>query len=232
MNTLDKIRNANPHIEIHDIHSEVFRTYGKVLNDFDGTTLIEISLKAIQMPDKGSKYLPELEEIDIHPHGNVLRNEFYGQLNAQIGICLGHNSLMNAMEYHKSSEINIAVTDLVLLLADQREMDDNYRFNSEKVKAFFMKKGDTVEIFSTTLHFCPCEVNDGFSCIVVLPRDTNKPLDREVIDIKDELLFAKNKWLIAHEYNETLINRGVKANIYGENWKINPIGKKEYKYED
>ena len=57
-------------------------------------------------------------------------------------------------------------------------------------------KGTTIEVYATTLHFCPCEVTvSGFSCIVGLQRGTNHPLE----DRKQGLLWAKNKWLLAHE---------------------------------
>ncbi len=176
------------------------------------------------MPEEGSRYLPEVSELDTHPDADILRNQCLGQLDAQIGICLGHNNRLNALEYHKSSEINIAVTDLVLLLADQRDMELDGRISSDKVKGFYLHKGDVVEVYATTLHFCPCEVENGFSCIVVLPRNTNKPLN-DGIEQKDELLFAKNKWLFAHEDNQALINRGAKAKIYGQNLEVNLIWK-------
>ena len=68
------------------------------------------------------------------------------------------------------------------------------------------------------MHFCPCQVSDeGFSNVVVLPKDTNALLEAPS---SDELLFKKNKWLICHEKNENLINRGAFPGIYGENYKI------------
>ena len=38
----------------------------------------------------------------------------YGGLPIQIGYCNGNNYCLNAVEYHRSSEINIAVEDLKL----------------------------------------------------------------------------------------------------------------------
>lgn len=48
--------------------------------------------------------------------------------------------------------------------------------------------------------------------------DTNKPLDNAALD---SLLFRKNKWLIAHNENKGLIDKGVVSGISGENFKIN-----------
>jgi hypothetical protein len=40
------------------------------------------------------------------------------------------------------------------------------------------------------------------------------------IEPKNKMLFRKNKWIIAHVENETLINRGVVAGITGTNYEI------------
>ena len=44
----------------------------------------------------------------------------------QIGYCNGPNSTLNGLEYHKSSEINIAITDMVLLLGKVQEVENNF----------------------------------------------------------------------------------------------------------
>ena len=68
------------------------------------------------------------------------------------------------------------------------------------------------------MHFCPCQVDDGgFSCVVILPKGTNTDL-KEKTD--DKLLFRNNKWIICHDKNEALINRGVYPGIHGVNYEI------------
>mgnify|MGYP003310533965 CR=1 FL=1 len=75
-----------------------------------------------------------------------------------------------------------------------------------------------LETYATTLHFCPCEVsNEGFGWIVALPLGTNTSLDAPSTD---KFLTKKNKWQIAHEDNIVLIEAGLIAGIYGENFKI------------
>ena len=37
------------------------------------------------------------------------------------------------------------------------------------------------------------------------------------------MLWAQNKWLLAHEDNTSLVARGGFPGIYGENWMINPV---------
>ena len=75
-----------------------------------------------------------------------------------------------------------------------------------------------MEEYSTRLHFCPCETEkSGFGCVVGLPVETNTPLD---ISSPDPYLFRKNKWIMAHEENTGLINRGVVPGITGKNFEI------------
>lgn len=75
-----------------------------------------------------------------------------------------------------------------------------------------------VEVYATSLHFCPCQVSDeGFGCVVALPKGTNVPLEEAA---EDPLLFRKNKWIIAHAENEGLIQRGVIPGIIGPDYKI------------
>ena len=78
--------------------------------------------------------------------------------------------------------------------------------------------GTLSEAFDTTLHYTPCKAEDsGFKTIVILPKDTNLPLDKPS-DMP--FLRAKNKWLIGHVDNEGLRNSGATMGVYGENLTI------------
>ena len=57
---------------------------------------------------------PELDEI---PAAAKLRETHCGGLDEQIGLCWGHSNQLNALEWHTCNEFNIAVRELVLLLA-------------------------------------------------------------------------------------------------------------------
>ncbi|MBQ5909896.1 MAG: DUF4867 family protein, partial [Bacteroidaceae bacterium] len=100
------------------------------------------------------------------------QNEFFGSLPAQLGYCWGHNNLMNATEWHTCSEINIAVTPLVLILGHVWDVKED-KIDSSMFQAFYLPKGTAVEVYATTLHFCPCEVSEeGFGCVVALSQGT------------------------------------------------------------
>ncbi|MDO4574110.1 MAG: DUF4867 family protein [Planctomycetia bacterium] len=199
-------------MKIYRVTDPEFARYGCVVKaDVQDVVDAAASLK---MPLEGAKYEPSIALLEATYARTFFQDEIYGELPIQIGCCWGHNRQLNALEWHKSSEINIAVTDFVLMLAKLDEIHDG-RLNSADVKAFEVKKGETVEVYADTLHFCPCTTDPaGFNCIVVLPKETNLPLDGKPAD---PLLFRKNKWLICHEENEALKIRGVVPGIFGEN---------------
>ena len=61
--------------------------------------------------------------------------------------------------------MNVAVTPLVLLLAKLDDVGADGRLDSAKVKAFLLERGDVVEVYADTLHFCPCEVTAAASAV-------------------------------------------------------------------
>lgn len=214
---LDTLKLKNPDIKLYSVNSEEFKTFGRVITGLDTSEIIKAAEK-ISRPAEGSAYTPSEESFEKLPTAKEIENKFFGTLPSQIGYCHGHNSLLNAAEWHMSSEINIAVTSLVLILGHIWDIE-NGKTDSSKFTVFYLPAGSVAEVYSTTLHFCPCEVEkDGFGCVVGLPLGTNTPLETET---SDPLLFRKNKWLIAHNDNKALISRGVLPGISGENFKIN-----------
>ncbi len=203
-------------MKIYRVTDDEFKAYGRILK-LDTTEIISAAEK-IPMPEEGSRYeasTPAFESLDI---AKFISNEYFGQLPTQIGYCWGYNSRMNAFEWHTSSEINIAVTDIILILGKLYDLEPGERYNSANAKAFLVKAGEAIEVYATSMHFCPCMTDEnGFGCIVALPAGTNTELDNTPVD---KLLFKKNKWIIAHEDNKALIDRGVKSGLYGENYDL------------
>ena len=133
----------------------------------------------------------------------------------------GRNTTYNGFEYHKSPEINVAVTDFMLVLGASYEIENN-TYKTEQAKVFFVPKGTAVEMYGTTLHLSPCRVCDsGFKDVVILPKGTNTPLENKIItDEESKLLLQKNKWVIAHPEREPLIKQGAVAGLIGENKEL------------
>lgn len=216
MTKLDILREKNPTLEFYSVNDKEFARYGCVLKD-DYSSLIKAASE-LEMPTEGSKYVPSVPSFEALSIREMIKEELFGELPIQMGNCWGYNSFLNALEWHKNSEINVAATDLVLLLAKLDDIEDG-KLDSKKVKAFYVAKGEAIEVYADTLHFCPCQVeDDGFNCVVVLPEGTNTDLDNKP---SDKLLFRKNKWIFCHEDNEGLKAKGVIPAIFGENYKIN-----------
>lgn len=197
---------------IYSISDQEFERYGKVVeNPFN--SLFENAQKAVAVPEAGAMYKASLDLFETDETLSYYKSVF-GDMDVQIGYCWGRNDTLNALEWHKSSEINIALEDMVLLLGDIRDVKDN-SYDSKNLRAFLVKKGEAVEIYATTLHFCPCASDQKVvKCLVVLPRGTNTPLDTPS---NDKCLIAKNKWLICHPEAKKHVELGRVVGITGEN---------------
>ena len=186
-------------MKIQKVTDPAFRKYGQVLEGYDFTGLIK-EMKHTPVPEDVI-YVPSVEELEALDIMKDLQNKGYGGLPVQIGYCNGHNKKLNAVEYHRNSDINVAVTDLVLLIGHQQDIEPDHTYDTSKIEAFLVPAGTGIEVYATTLHYAPCHVNEGgFQCVVVLPKGTNTDLTFQTEKMgEDSLMTAKNKWLIAHE---------------------------------
>ena len=222
---LKMLNEQNPDICVKDVSDQSFHRYGRILTELDFSACFEVMGRR-GVPEEGNVYVAcdeEMMKLDIAKN---LSRVFYGGMPIQIGYCNGNSSKLNALEYHKGSEIDVAVTDFVLLLGDVRDIDNN-RFDSGRVEAFYVPAGTACELYGTTLHFAPCKVqNEVFKSIIVLPVGTNEvfeDLDRYRTDKGEgQLLWMRNKWLIAHA-ESSVASRGAYVGIDNKNIEIKYI---------
>ena len=196
-----------------------FKKYGKVIGGYDLKEILQ-KMEETPCPDD-VVYVASVKELEDLKIAEELADGVYGQMPIQIGYCNGHNRKLNALEYHRDSEINIAVSDMVLLLAKEEEVEDDYTLDTSKVKAFFVPVGTMIEVYATTLHYAPCQTSDkGFRCVVVLPEGTNGELSHkpENKSGEEKLLAAVNKWLIGHA--EGGLPEGSFIGLKGENTEV------------
>ena len=212
---LEYLKKCNPTLALEDVFSPAFAEYGNVL-PLDTAEIVSIA-RTLTLPEEGSLYTPSEPTFESLAIAKEICDRYFGTLPTQVGYCCGHSKFLNAAEWHASNEVNVAVTPLVLLLGRRSDMKKG-RLHASQMKAFYVPAGTALEVYATTLHFCPCEVQKtGFGCVVALPKDTNTPLDQPT---DDPLLFRKNKWIVAHDQNQALIDRGVQAGIDGVNYEI------------
>ncbi len=199
------------------VTESAFRPYGRVM-DLD-TADFCACLKKRSIPAEGTVYEPSVAELEALPIFRELSDRTYGEMPVELGHCSGHNEKLNALEYHRSSEIDIAATDLVLMLGRQQDIDPAaWIYDTGKVEAFFVPAGTAVELYATTLHFAPCGIDGkAFYCGVALPRGTNEALKNPVAkEGENRLLFAVNKWMLAHEESGLGVD-GAWLGLRGEN---------------
>ncbi|MBE5916222.1 MAG: DUF4867 family protein [Pseudobutyrivibrio ruminis] len=210
-------------VKILSVFDDEFKTYGNVVTGYDFTELNTYMETKTDIPEEGNIYVasvPEMEKMNIV---NTIQNEIYGGMPIQVGYCNGRNTTYNGFEYHKGSEINVAVTDFMLVLGHTWLIASDGTYKIEDAKVFFVPKGTAIEMFQTTLHLSPCRVYDsGFRGIVILPRGTNTPLESKPANREGEnkLLLQKNKWVIAHPEREPLIKQGAFPGLIGENKEL------------
>lgn len=206
---------------MHHVVDDEFRPYGRPLSGHDFSAL-QTAMEDTEIPEAGNRYiasLPQLEQTDV---ADRLQRHVFGGQDIQVGYCNGVNSTLNGLEYHKSSEMNFAATDFVLLLGKVQDIVNN-EYPSRQVKAFYVPAGSAIEIYATTLHYAPCKVNaSGFRCVVALPKGTNLPLSpsSEQLEEEDELLFMRNKWLLVHPTRKEQIDAGAHPGITGTNIEV------------
>ena len=202
-------------MEIKKVTDPEFRKYGKIVEKIDFSGLIRALEEKTPLPE-AVVYEPSVEALEAEPVFQLLEGKAYGEMPVQIGYCNGHNHKLNALEYHRSSEINVAATDAILLVGHQQDITPEFTYDTSLVEAFLLPKGTAVEVYATTLHYAPCSVGEqGFQVGIILPRGTNYPLEMTHEGWEDSLLAATNKWLIGHP--EGGLPEGSHIGLIGEN---------------
>lgn len=215
--SIQELQKCNPEYEFYTVQDEQFHPFGRWL-PYDASEWIEQTLKKHPVPDKKASYFPD--DLQLHEHALIktIHNEIYGQLDIQVGIVHGKNEYLTGIEFHQGSEVNIALTDCILLLGKKEDMKDT-TYDAAKTKKFYIKKGQVLEIYGSTLHYTPVQAStEGFSLGVILLKGTNTDMDA----IPHTMLIKKNKWYITHASQTEKIKAGCIAGLLGDMLHIQP----------
>ena len=211
-------------MKIYSVFDPEFKPYGQVVTGMEDTVaeLLNVLKDAPQGP--GVDYVPEYAPLQELPACVEISEHCYGGMPVQLGWCNGFNTKLNCLEYHRDSEFNLGTEDFILLLGLQGDIVDGV-LDTATIKAFKAPAGVLIEVFATALHYAPChcDPNKGFRVMVALPMGTNteKP-DITPKTPEDKLLWARNKWLLAHpESGEA--KQGAHIGLAGENIDIADI---------
>ncbi len=199
-------------LKIHDCSSLEFKKYGTYLGKkYDD--IVSYLTNNSPMPEKNNLYVRDDEKMHNLPSYDLIKEEIYGNSNIEIGYCNGYNYRLNCLEYHTCPEVDIASTDLILLLATQDDIKDGM-IDSHDVKAFLLKKGEAIIINPYIFHFSPIKLSDdGFKSCIILTDGTNRDLEKKPSDPR---LWKENKWLFAHK-DTVQANSGAYIGIKGDN---------------
>ena len=205
-------------MKFYSVFDPEFKAYGQIVTGMEDTVreILE-ALQSTPLPE-GVGYVPEEPALQELPAMVEVSEHLYGGMPVQLGWCNGHNTKLNCLEYHRDSEFNLPTEDIILLLARQEEIVDG-KLDADKIKAFRVPAGTLIECYATTLHYAPCHADSakGFRVLVALPWLTNT--DRPAMTNKtpeDEILTARNKWLLAHPDSNEAKN-GAKVGLTGIN---------------
>ena len=185
-------------MEILSVFSPEFRAYGRVVEGYPVQGLLD-ALAQTPLTD-GVVYVPREPLLHAAPEAQAIGEALYGGMPFQLGWCNGHNTKLNCLEFHRDSEFNLGTEDFILLLGLQGDIVDG-RLDTATVKAFRCPAGVLIEVYATSLHYAPCHTDPakGFRVMVGLPENTNTDYRPEGgANVMDRMLWARNKWLLAH----------------------------------
>ena len=205
-------------MKIYSVYDTEFKPFGQVVTGLEEAVAEILSaLEQTPLPE-GVGYVPSDPVLQELPAAEEVCEHLFGGMPVQMGWCNGHNSKLNCLEYHRNSEFNLGTEDFILLLGEQKEIENGF-FDTAKVKAFRVPKGVLVEVYATSLHYAPCHTDPekGYRVLIALPEGTNteKPL-LTVKNGEDEWMTARNKWLLAHP-DSAEAKSGAKVGLCGEN---------------
>ena len=199
-------------MKLKSVFDPEFSAYGKVVNGYDFAPLLQALKETTEKPADSVVYVPSDAALEALPIFEELSDAFYGGMPIQLGYCNGSNVKLNCLEYHRDTELDIIADQTVFLVAPLQKVKGGVLDTSAPA-------GTAVQLYETTLHYTPCNApgKNGFRVAVVLPRGTNT--QKPSIPIKndeDKLLWARNKWLIAHP-DSPAAKRGAFVGLTGEN---------------
>lgn len=210
-------------MKIFEVTDTEFKSYGKIIKGHNLDELLETLKNTTPLPE-GCGYVPEEAVLQNLASAESFGKSVFGGMPVQFGWCNGHNTKLNCLEYHRSSEVLLGSEDFILLLAKEDEIE-NGKLDTSKVVGFKATAGVAIELYATTLHFAPCHIDDikGFRVIVILPKGTNteKPFIK-TITVEDSMLWANNKWLLAHEDSDEA-KQGAYIGLTGKNIDLSEL---------
>ena len=110
-------------MEIKKVTDKAFQKYGAVITGMDFSELLAWG-KTTPAPDEVI-YEPSIKEAEALKISGDISRQIYGEMPIQVGYCNGKNHKADTLEYHRGEELDIAVTDLIVVLGSRIDMEDS-----------------------------------------------------------------------------------------------------------
>ncbi|AFG36245.1 DUF4867 family protein [Spirochaeta africana] len=235
LSLLERVQQENPDRQLLAVHHADFAPYGRVLGGLSAAEALASAQQMITFPEQGVQYLRSVAELERLPLRGELESQVFGGMPIQLGWCIGTNQVLNALEFHKSSEVIIAGSPVVLVLGHRHDIRDN-RYALEQAACFYLPAGTAVELYAECLHFAPIGAAAGpFLTLIALPAGTNAPLEGQSTpplpagdqgagaSDEQQLLWQCNKWLLAQP-GSPQAEQGAHVGLTGSQVRIQPVG--------
>jgi hypothetical protein len=231
MSNRERIQDANKNMVIRTVDDPQLCKFGRIIPTEAFSGLIALADQITSIEEGANRYVASCPELEANTATQSLA-VYFGLMPIQVGYCNGTSSSLNGLEWHKSIEIDIAVTDLILFLGKRSDLSPEGYFDSSKLACFYLEAGTVLELLPEVLHYAPCRVHPlGFKSIIALPKKTNEKLEAGELEavktrlatqdnLDARLLFMRNKWLIAHPEWVVLVEQGAFPGIKSENTHI------------
>lgn len=222
---LQKLQAANPGRKIVDVRDPSFAVYGKVLSHVRVPAMRQYVYEKTEMP-KDEYYEPCCPALMEMEEALQFTQFAYGEVPCQVGYYNGWPTTLNALEYHKCSEVLVEFEPAVLILGHIWDIRED-KVQASDLVLFYVPADLCVELYATTLHFAPCMATDrGVRQVVCQTATTNTPLHHpERVDSNGEnpYLYERNKWVLIHPDAKESFRPNAFQGIEGENISIVPV---------
>lgn len=219
---LEALRAKNPGLTIVGVEDPSFASYGCVHKSVQLPGMREFLYQIEQTEPE--YYVPSEARIECLPEATQIADEIFGQGSCQIGWYYGRGDKLNAVEYHKCSEVLYEYEPCVLIVGHVWDIADN-KVHSDTMKLFYVPANCCVELYATTLHYAPVRACQApVMQIVAQSKDTNTPLLKPVAgDMEaNPMLLQRNKWVLGHPEAAELLGPQACLGILGDNIQVIP----------
>lgn len=219
-----QICQLNPTYQIKPITDPSFKQYGVIWENYDLTEVKNFAHNHFTIPSGPNVYVPSNPELEKCALFGELSRDIYAFMPLEAGQCMGHTSDFTAVEYHQGSEVNITLTDVIMVLAHRAILEEKDSIDAQKeADLFYVPAGTVFEMYSDTLHYSPIMVHDsGFKVIVVLPKGSNQPL-KYGLKTHNPRIVKQNKFQLVHKCRTDKIAQGAIIGVTGDLIKITPL---------